>query len=649
MMEEQSPLNPFEEGPERIPQTVSDQLSLLLQQRHEIEQAIEKYRRLWAVLFVDLCGSSRLFSERGDLSSLLIVNRFKENVLSSFQSFHPKYVELSGGDQILAAFENSVVAAEAIIATLRKLDLYNQSANEAERIHISAGLHLGKVFYQNEKLEHQCNTLNIAKRLQDLAGTNQIFISKDVSTELFRQNKYYVTSLGRKSLKNIKDPQALYELHWREGDESGYTGEVLQTSTIENQPEKPNHHETIVQTYKKNSVSNPFVDESPPSEGISCSRMESFCFSDHTPENKKIYVSQEGNPNHFSSINEAIQFAPMNYEIYVKSGIYRENVRINRSHITLISEPVGMVRIEPESGPPFEIQNAENVKIVGFLVEGPRNTESTPCFRIESSRSVKVEQCSIVRSNDDGIYVHTSKEVQIKHTNVKNAYTAGIHIGGVSSAVIDSCNVTDNGRIQHEIPMKVGYGICIKDHSDVTIQYSTIGGNVGPGIATRGTDGVKVLRNKIQGNGVVSLSPGVFFSQCAGGELSKNQIIENGGAGIRLLEAKVNVVGNKILRNGNLTKPPLGGIVCVDSAKSKVKRNTLVGNGDDSVKYYRQRPQSITKEFFEEPYNEEEMIENESPEEKPIGPSKMAWISMAARKHNRPVFSVNPKNKRDKK
>ena len=121
-----------------------------------------------------------------------------------------------------------------------------------------------------------------------------------------------------------------------------------------------------------------------------------------------IYVDDSGSAD-YTSIQEAIDHAPDNYTIFVKAGMYRENLLINKT-ITLIGEDPSTTIINGTySGDVIYISGNGKAVIKGFTIERSSNIGS-PTYnagiKIESNGNNITN--NIITNNQCGIYTVSS-------------------------------------------------------------------------------------------------------------------------------------------------------------------------------------------------------------------------------------------------
>jgi class 3 adenylate cyclase len=166
-------------------------------------------RRLAAIMFTDIVGFSRqMGTDEARTMRLLAVHN---QVIQQAVTAHKGTVIKTVGDAFLVDFPsvvNAVQCAQQIQAYLRT---HNAEKEGAEQIHVRIGIHLGDIIQQDGDVFG--DGVNVASRLQGLAGPDTICISRKVYEEIEKKLSLgAVLSLGRPKLKNIVQQFGVYLL-----------------------------------------------------------------------------------------------------------------------------------------------------------------------------------------------------------------------------------------------------------------------------------------------------------------------------------------------------------------------------------------------------------------------------------------------------
>lgn len=132
------------------------------------------------VLFTDLKGSTELYERVGDLVAYDIVRRHF-GVLAEVVRDHDGAIVKTIGDAVMATFSTPEDGLRAALAMHAAMALFNQAQNR-EELMVKIGLHDGPCLAVtlNERLDYFGQTVNIAARVQALAGPSSIFVTAPV-------------------------------------------------------------------------------------------------------------------------------------------------------------------------------------------------------------------------------------------------------------------------------------------------------------------------------------------------------------------------------------------------------------------------------------------------------------------------------------
>ena len=173
-------------------------------------------RRLTAILLADVVGYSRLMStdEEGTHS------RFAEHIAGLIE---PKIVEHGGrpvrsmGDGLLVEFDSAIAAVRCAVDIQQGLAARDASVAADRRIRMRMGINTGDVIFDNRDIYG--NSVNIAARLEGLAGPGEIYVSQGVYDQLRGYPALSFTDQGEYRLKNIEHPVRAFRVDYHETDQ----------------------------------------------------------------------------------------------------------------------------------------------------------------------------------------------------------------------------------------------------------------------------------------------------------------------------------------------------------------------------------------------------------------------------------------------
>ena len=136
--------------------------------------------RLLALLFTDLKASTELYERIGDLKAFDLVRLHFDYLRESIAANSGALVKTIG-DAVMASFVDPLDALRAALDMQARIARLNADAG-GELIGLKVGLHAGACLAVtlNDRLDYFGQTVNIAARVQSLAGADEIVVTDDV-------------------------------------------------------------------------------------------------------------------------------------------------------------------------------------------------------------------------------------------------------------------------------------------------------------------------------------------------------------------------------------------------------------------------------------------------------------------------------------
>ncbi|WP_428678244.1 adenylate/guanylate cyclase domain-containing protein [Reyranella sp.] len=172
-------------------------------------------RRLAAILFADVVGSSRLIGrdESGTVARLL--EHLTRRLAPIVRRHDGRTVRLTG-DGGLVEFASAVDALAAAIDFQQAMAAANRDVAADDAIAFRIGLHIGDVIVEHDDLYG--DDVNVAARLQEQAAPGGIVVSRNVWEAVAGRHKARFEQLGDLELKNIDRPISAFVVHWDAAD-----------------------------------------------------------------------------------------------------------------------------------------------------------------------------------------------------------------------------------------------------------------------------------------------------------------------------------------------------------------------------------------------------------------------------------------------
>ena len=162
------------------------------------------------IMFTDMVGYSKKVheDEDGALALLAEHNRILEKQIAA----HSGNVIKTIGDSFMADFGSAFSAVNCAVEIQKELADENAEIPPEKRMEVRIGIHVGDVIYRDQDVFG--DGVNIASRIEGLAGAGQIFISFDVFSITYGKLKCSFKDVGTQELKNIDRPVHVYEVLW---------------------------------------------------------------------------------------------------------------------------------------------------------------------------------------------------------------------------------------------------------------------------------------------------------------------------------------------------------------------------------------------------------------------------------------------------
>jgi class 3 adenylate cyclase len=182
------------------------------------EELASKHTAQRTVLITDMKSFSRMTQELGSTETAKLVQRHRDLLLPIVEQVGGRG-KSTGGDGLLAAFEDSARALEAAVKMQQALAAYNASRSGEDEVLIRAGIATGEVVLDKGGKPFLGDALNLAARIMSLADGGQVFTTDG---DVVRAGALPFGSVehGEFRLKNIAVPVRIIEVLWREDQQA---------------------------------------------------------------------------------------------------------------------------------------------------------------------------------------------------------------------------------------------------------------------------------------------------------------------------------------------------------------------------------------------------------------------------------------------
>ena len=168
----------------------------------------EEVRKLAAIMFTDMVGYSAL-SQRDEKLALELLEEHRQLLREIFPRFHGSEIKTIG-DAFLVEFNSALEAAQCAIEIQRTLAKRNADALADRQIELKIGIHIGDVVHREGDIYG--DGVNIASRIQPVAGIGGICISVDVERQIHHALDARFEKLAPVELKNVEVPMDLFRI-----------------------------------------------------------------------------------------------------------------------------------------------------------------------------------------------------------------------------------------------------------------------------------------------------------------------------------------------------------------------------------------------------------------------------------------------------
>src|SRR6476646_10759646 len=190
-----------------------------------------EHRKLAAIMFTDMVGYSAL-AQRDDKLALELLEEHRQLLREIFPRFNGTEIKTIG-DAFLIEFQSALEAAQCAIEIQRTLAKRNHDVTADRRIELKIGIHIGDVVHRGGDVYG--DGVNIASRIEQLAGAGGICVSMDVERQIRNALEARFEKLAPTELKNISVAMDLFRivLPWeQESEVRGQKSEIRKSSVI---------------------------------------------------------------------------------------------------------------------------------------------------------------------------------------------------------------------------------------------------------------------------------------------------------------------------------------------------------------------------------------------------------------------------------
>src|SRR6266516_1124218 len=167
-----------------------------------------EHRKLAAIMFTDMVGYSAL-AERNEALALELLEEHRRLLRSIFPKHHGSEIKTIG-DGFLAEFPSALAAVQCGIEIQEVIAKRNSAKPPQEIFQVRIGIHAGDVVRRDDDVIG--DGVNIAARIEPLAGAGGICISQQVFDQIENRVANSLKRMGQVKLKNMMRPLEVYQV-----------------------------------------------------------------------------------------------------------------------------------------------------------------------------------------------------------------------------------------------------------------------------------------------------------------------------------------------------------------------------------------------------------------------------------------------------
>lgn len=175
----------------------------------EADSDTELDRKSAGILYADIADYSRLTEEDEEGTHRRLIESME--ILKAEIAANNGRVAHAAGDAILAEFVNAEGALRCAVKVQLASRLWNTDLDFVRQVRFRIGVNFGEVIADNGDIYGKA--VNLAARLEGLACSGGICVSKPVKKALSGNSEFEFISLGKRYVKNISEP---VEVFWIE-------------------------------------------------------------------------------------------------------------------------------------------------------------------------------------------------------------------------------------------------------------------------------------------------------------------------------------------------------------------------------------------------------------------------------------------------
>ena len=168
----------------------------------------------FTVVFADLTDSTALFETVGNVKATETITGLTSWIGEVCENYHGRVVKYMG-DGVLLLFSQSLDAIEAVVELQQLHQKRIQFWPDALKMRLQVGVARGNIVEQQG--DYYGDAVNLASRLSDLSGPEQILVTDAVIQELPKNSRLRSHSLGALAIRGRSDACVVHQIEWQSG------------------------------------------------------------------------------------------------------------------------------------------------------------------------------------------------------------------------------------------------------------------------------------------------------------------------------------------------------------------------------------------------------------------------------------------------
>jgi adenylate cyclase len=177
-------------------------------------------RRLAAILSADVAGYTKMMAQ-DEIKTLETLDAYR-SIMGGLVKQHGGRVVDMVGDNLLAEFPSAVDAVQCSLEIQRQLGAQNEERQDGSKMNFRIGVNVGDLIVVGERIVG--DGVNIAARIEAEAPPGGVAMSRAVLDQVEGKIPIHTLDKGDFTLKNVKKPVRIFEVHSESSDESAPVG-----------------------------------------------------------------------------------------------------------------------------------------------------------------------------------------------------------------------------------------------------------------------------------------------------------------------------------------------------------------------------------------------------------------------------------------